>query len=208
MVSQDRHCKPRERRALHVPRRPPRTPTASSRDRPRAARRPPRAGPAHVHPLQDERFEVLAGRCASGWAASGSSPAPATWSWSRPASRTTSPTPATRTRSSVTVTRGDRIQIRGVELCRRQLPALDEAERVLRAVAACRRRQPSDGRRHAEEVTLAGGRVDEDVVQSERLARLVLVPDVDDVERVRGRLHIGELQLRPRSRRRPGCLPS
>jgi hypothetical protein len=53
----------------------------------------------HVHPIQTERFEVVAGRCASASACAPSTPAPATSSRSRPASSTASPTPATTRRA-------------------------------------------------------------------------------------------------------------
>ena len=44
-------------------------------------------------------------------------------------------------------------------------------------------------------VAVAIGSVREDVVERERGARLVLVPDVDEVERMRGRRHVGEVEL-------------
>ena len=51
------------------------------------------------------------------------------------------------------------------------------------------------GRRDAEGVVLDERRVLEHALERPRRPRLVVAPDVDDVERVRGRRHVVELEL-------------
>jgi hypothetical protein len=86
---------------------------------------------------------------------------------------------------------GDRLQVRGVELRGGHLAALDERDRVLggeservdHAVGGTRKRSPSRSGAFAK-------------TSSRRAtARLVLVPDVHEVERMRRRRNVGEIEL-------------
>ena len=100
-------------------------------------------------------------------------------------------------RVQLAVALADRVEVRGVQLGGRDLAALDEPDRVLRgepqtvsttrahAVGGTRNMSPS-----------RGGRVREHVVERQRLVRLVLGPRVDEVERMRRRRHVREIELR------------
>ena len=91
----------------------------------------------------------------------------------------------------------DRLEVRGVELGRRELAPIDEADRILgrepqrvdgsshHAVGGTRKRSPSRAGAFAKTSS-----------RLKRLARLVLVPDVDDVEGVRRRRNVREIELR------------
>ena len=89
----------------------------------------------------------------------------------------------------------DRVEVGGVELGGADLAALDEPDRVLGGEA-----QGVDDRAHVVGGTRnrppsARGRVPQHVLERQRRVRLVLGPGVDEVERMRGRRDVGEIEL-------------
>ena len=95
------------------------------------------------------------------------------------------------------VARVDRGAVRGPELPRGDLAALEQPDRLLgrESQRVDHGSRTAPGRRDAEGVVVALGRVREHVLERQRRPRLVVAPDVHELERVRGRRHVGELEL-------------
>jgi len=91
------------------------------------------------------------------------------------------------------VARVDRSAVGVEQLSAAHLLAREQAHRApRRSTGACR---CSCGR-HPEVVVITVRRVGEDLVAGQRRAKLILAPRVRDLQRVRGRRHVGKIELR------------